>query len=351
MITGQPTSGLPDVGCGLGVEGIMSTRHNARVNPLLLSWLSARFGRPPESIETLRPEASFRSFYRIDTPTGPAVVMDAPPAKEDAARFVRLARLMSSHGIPVPIIYQADVSQGFVLMEDLGSTHLIDCYRQNQAADVLHLAVDILQVLQCLPSAELPPYTEDRLNDELTIFSEWFVDKALQTAMPDFWQEFSVELAKTVADQPVVAVHRDYHCKNLLVRDGRLGIVDFQDALAGPALYDLASLLRDCYWVFDESTVQSMLARYLSATTLHFENPLDLLNCTALQRQLKAIGIFARLCLRDGKPSHLDYIDGVLGQSIGLATSCRPNDMISVWLIELRNRWSSCYRRLREAQA
>lgn len=319
-----------------------------RVNPELSAWLATLLGQPPDAVETLRPEASFRSFFRVTTSKGTVVAMDAPPDKEDAARFVRLARLMSSHGIPVPAILAADESRGFVLMEDLGRIHLIDLYRQGNIHDALAIAVDTLLVLQQLPARELPPYTRERLDDELAIFTTWFVQDAMVAPRPAEWAEFSEDLVASVADQPVTAIHRDWHCKNLLVRDGRLGIVDFQDALAGPALYDLASLLRDCYWVFDEATVRSMLDRYLEASPLRFDNPLYLLNRTALQRQLKAIGIFARLRLRDGKTSHLDYIDGVLAQSARLARSSFPQLSIADWLESLRQRWPDCHRRMLE---
>lgn len=318
------------------------------MNPELYDWLAEFLGAPPGSVETLRPEASFRAFFRVTTATGTAVAMDAPPDKEDAARFVRLARLMSSYAIPVPAILHADERRGFVLMEDLGSTHLIDCYRRGDTTSVLGLAVDNLLLLQRLPAGELPPYTPERLRDELTIFTTWFVEGAMITRPPAQWPGFAGELVVSVAAQPVTAIHRDWHCKNLLVRDGRLGIVDFQDALAGPALYDLASLLRDCYWVFDEATVRAMLDRYLQATSLRFDQPLDLLNRTALQRQLKAIGIFARLCLRDGKTSHLDYVDGVLAQSSRLADTCFPGLPIAGWLDGLRRRWPEHHRQMLE---
>lgn len=315
------------------------------MNTELQEWASGLLPAPLAKIETLRPEASFRAFFRLILADGTSTIaMHAPPDREDAARFVRYALLLRAHAVPVPAIRAKDEQRGFVLMEDLGATHFIDVYRAGNAEAALDIGIDMLPVLQNLPADTFPTYTAERLTDELGIFSTWFVQNTLNEPVHDAWLSFAAALVSAVTDQPFAAVHRDYHCKNLLLNDGRLGIVDFQDALTGPALYDLASLLRDCYWSFDEPLIERKLARYLAASPLRFENPLQLLNLTALQRQLKAIGIFSRLKLRDGKPSHIDYIDSVLAQSVQLAAgwteSGNIGSEIAAWLQDLATRWS-----------
>jgi len=226
---------------------------------------------------------------------------------------------------------------GFVLMEDLGRRHFVDAYLEGASLPALTRAVDMLQVLQRIPPSSFPPYTADRLQDELAIFTTWLVEGVLDSSPPPEWPVFATRLVRTIASQPVAAVHRDYHCKNLLLRpDGTLGIVDFQDALAGPALYDLASLLRDCYWRFDEATIRTQLDRYLAASPLRFEDPWTLFNLTALQRQLKAIGIFARLRIRDDKRSHLCHIGPVLEHATFLARMWPEGRPIAAWLHALK---------------
>jgi aminoglycoside/choline kinase family phosphotransferase len=277
--------------------------------------------------------------------------MDAPPGREDAARFIRLARLMKNHGLPVPTVHAADEARGFVLMEDLGHHHLIDFYRNGRIEPLLSSAVDLLHRLQTLPPHELPPYTAERLHDELGIFTTWFVEKTLSATVHGEWESFSAALIRSITSQPTVAVHRDWHCKNLMVRHGDIGIVDFQDALAGPALYDLASLLHDCYQEFDTSIINRQLNRFLERCPFRFDNALDLLNRTALQRQLKAIGIFVRLKLRDGKGSHLGYVEGVLARSAALAAASFPGLAIGGWLASLRQQWPAHCQRLIEGAA
>jgi len=330
------------------VASLSCRRHNADVKPELLAWLELTLGRAPDSIETLRPEASFRSFWRIGTSAGTRVVMDAPPDREDAPRFIRLARAMKQHGIPVPVVYAADESRGFVLMEDLGQRHLIDCYRDGQVEPALSSSVELLHTLQTLPPDLLPPYTTERFHDETTIFTSWFVEKTMSTRVHAQWALFAKSLIDSIASQPTVAVHRDWHCKNLMVRDGNIGIVDFQDALAGPALYDLASLLHDCYWEFDQQTINNRLEQYLQRSSFRFNDAFELLNRTALQRQLKAIGIFVRLKIRDGKTSHLDYVEGVLARSAALAAASFPELDIGEWLHSLGRDWPHARQRLLE---
>ena len=117
-------------------------------------------------------------------------------------------------------------------------------------------------------------------------------------------------------EQPQVCVHRDYHCRNLLFNQGQIGVVDFQDALVGPGLYDIASLLRDCYYQHAEQTIDYWLDYFLSRSPLFNTNDFaatkSAFDHTAIQRQIKAVGIFARLHLRDAKSSHLRWITPVV---------------------------------------
>lgn len=276
--------------------------------------------------QALAVEASHRRFYRLHWRRGAAsdslVVMDSPPERENNDQFVALARLFGRHGIGVPALIAEDRERGWFLMSDLGSTHFADVYPQRGPAPVMPLALDALHHLQGIDDPLVPPYTRARFADELAIYLTWFVETLLeQRAAPALDDVFAELLAATDA-QPRCCVHRDFHSRNLLVTDqGTLGVVDFQDALVGPATYDLASLLRDCYYRMAEPEVARWREVYLQGTALdvdrtRFAADLDL---TALQRQLKAVGIFARLHLRDGRDSHLAHIVPVLRRVAELA--------------------------------
>ncbi len=282
--------------------------------------------------QALAVEASHRRFYRIrwqgaDGGQRALVVMTSPPGKENNDQFLLMAELLGNHGIRAPAVLAAERARGWFVMTDLGDVHLADVYQRAGPGTILPQALATLHQLQSVSDPRIPPYTEGRLRDELGIYSEWLLGALLQQTPPAALGDVFEILLEASQAQPRCCVHRDYHCRNLLVGDsGAVGVVDFQDALMGSATYDLASLLRDCYYRFPESEVGRWRDAYLAETALpvardRFARDLDL---TALQRQLKAVGIFSRLHLRDGRASHLPHIVPVL-ERIGALAAGYPD--------------------------
>ncbi len=294
------------------------------------SWARARLaelGMAPAvdavRFDALPVEASHRRFHRLQVEGATSfVVMQSPPTLENNAQFVTLATVFAGHGIGVPRLLAADAPAGLYLMTDLGTRHFEDVYRDPGAETVLPGAIDTLLRLQAVRDGRIPPYTRQRFAEELAIYREWFLQALLNMAAPESLLEAFEILVEATQAQPRCCVHRDFHCRNLLLTaEGYVGVVDFQDALMGPATYDLASLLRDCYHTFPETEVARWREHYLERTPLpverdRFARDLDL---TALQRQLKAVGIFARLSLRDERDSHLQHIVPVLTRIRDLA--------------------------------
>jgi hypothetical protein len=287
-------------------------------------------------------EASHRRFYRAATPGGlprSFILMTSPPALEQNAQFLRLARLFRARGVGVPEVYAVDETEGWFLLEDLGTRHLADVYPTADREHALAGALEALLELQSIDDPAIPPYTTARFTDELGIFTQWFVE-GLVGESPDraVCDEAFGLLIENVQVQPQCCVHRDWHCRNLLLRpDGGIGVVDFQDALTGPAAYDLASLLRDCYHVFDEAEIDRWRNAYVARSPLAidaaaFARQLDL---TAVQRQLKAVGIFARLQLRDGKSTHLRWTLPVLARLVTVSARYADLAPLARWLTTL----------------
>ena len=292
----------------------------------------------PTKVVPLIVEASHRHFYRVSRDAASFVVMDSPPDKEQNDQFRIVQMVFVRHGVPVPQILAED-ERGYFLLTDLGDKHFEDLYAVGEAERCLQIAIDQLINIQNVEDPSIPVYTDTRLRDELGIFSEWFVEGLLQAATPDdFSTNVGDVLVANALDQPQCCIHRDYHCRNLLLTDdGRLGIVDFQDALIGPATYDLASLLWDCYYRFDVPTVrrwQDYFAAHcrFDIATENFARSVDLM---ALQRQLKAVGIFARLHLRDGKSTHLGYIPPVFDTMRAIADDYPETAALARWLTRL----------------
>lgn len=292
------------------------------------------------AVTTLRAEASFRAFYRLQPDAEASVVlMVSPPEREQNKQFERLAEVFGAAGIPVPRTLAADREAGWYLLTDLGSRELADAYGTSAERAGIEAALTTLIDIQAVRDDAIPPYATARFADELQIFSDWFANGLLGRALPAAIGPVFDHLVARMPGQPQCCVHRDYHCRNLLFdpASGQLGVVDFQDALIGPAAYDLASLLHDCYHRFSEADVAHWRDWYLARTPLPLEPETfaEDLTLTAVQRQLKAVGIFARLKLRDGRATHLDHIPPVLESLVALTAPLPALAPLAAWLTEL----------------
>lgn len=290
----------------------------------LAQWLD-HIGLVVDSIRPASSDASFRRYFRVHHQSGCDVAMDAPPDKETTEPFVRIAGLLREAGIHVPAIHQQNRELGFLLLEDLGSTSVLEVLQAGEDVDgVYRAALDSLWRLQSnvdIRSCGLPLYDRPLLQRELGIFHEWFLEKLLGVVLPEGMRlQIDELLIDSALQQPQVCVHRDYHSRNLMWLAGQApGVIDFQDAVVGPVTYDLVSLLRDCYIGWPRSQVlqwcQSYYQRLFDAGMVEvsfdrFQRWFDLMG---LQRHLKAIGIFARLHLRDDKSGYLADIPRTMG--------------------------------------
>ncbi len=290
----------------------------------LEAWLRGELGIADYSIAPASSDASFRRYFRIQFDGVSRIVMDAPPEKEDCGPFVRIARQLHAIGLHVPEILAEDLSQGFLLLSDLGSIPYLDVLNDDSVERLYGDALEALTRLQARGPRELPAYDRELLMTEMGLFRDWYLGEHLGLALSDEEREalegaFTL-LADIALEQPRVAVHRDYHSRNLMLCERNPGIIDFQDAVFGPITYDPVSLLRDCYiawprervegWALgyrDRAVEQGIIDHVDDATFLRW---FDLMG---VQRHLKATGIFARLNHRDGKPGYLNDIPRTLG--------------------------------------
>jgi len=282
----------------------------------LNEWLTAVLPYGEFKLEVASSDASFRRYFRVYQHEVSRIVMDAPPEHEDIDSFVAIAEFLSGFDIHVPRIFARNMEQGFLLISDLGNTSYLSALNADSADPLYQAAIDEIIKMQLTPSDDLslPAYDEDKLRIEMNLFPDWFLEKHLSlSAPPDLATVFDLLIANAVS-QPQYFVHRDYHSRNLMLGpDNEVGVIDFQDAVTGPATYDLVSLLRDCYiewpqarldnWLdyyFQQARAKQLLAGVDKAAFIRW---FDLMG---LQRHLKVLGIFCRLNYRDGKAGYMN---------------------------------------------
>jgi aminoglycoside/choline kinase family phosphotransferase len=264
--------------------------------------------------------------------------MDAPPPQENCKPFVDIAFLLAKSGINVPKIYAEDLERGFLLLNDLGNKTYLDVIDSENADDLFEDALQALLAFQQLPMvAPLPSYDVALLRRELELFPEWYVKRELgiefDSAQQILWQNITELLIDSALAQPKVLVHRDYMPRNLMLSEPNPGVLDFQDAVYGPVTYDVTCLFKDAFLSWPEERVRGWLQAYWQQAgdlgipvQPDFEDFLRASDLMGVQRHLKVIGIFARICHRDGKPRYLGdvprffaYIDAVIARRPELA--------------------------------
>jgi aminoglycoside/choline kinase family phosphotransferase len=310
-------------------------------------------------IRALAGDASTRRYFRVFSKGRQAMLMDQPQHAEtppapalatpeerrklgynavarlagaDCARFVAIAGYLRERGLSAPHIHAADCAAGFVLMEDFGERLYADVLENAGGERALYAAaVEALAVLHARPApAEISPhiplyaYDETAMLAEIGLLTEWYFPLVLgRTPTVDETAEHRAlwQALLSGGNAPAVVVHRDYHAQNLLwlaERGGvaRVGMIDFQDAVAGPAAYDLVSLIEDARREVPPELAHETILHYIS-TMQRLGTPTDedelrrALAIMAAQRNAKIAGIFARLRLRDGKARYLDYLPRV----------------------------------------
>ncbi|EJN24154.1 aminoglycoside phosphotransferase family protein [Pseudomonas sp. GM80] len=293
---------------------------------------------PPATLTAASSDASFRRYFRWEGAGRSFVVMDAPPPQENCKPFVDIAFLLAKSGINVPKIYAEDLERGFLLLNDLGNKTYLDVIDGENADALFDDAMKALLAFQQLPMvAPLPSYDVALLRRELELFPEWYVKRELgvefNSTQQQQWQQISDLLIDSALAQPKVLVHRDYMPRNLMLSEPNPGVLDFQDAVYGPVTYDVTCLFKDAFLSWPEERVRGWLENYWQqASALNipvqpdFEDFLRASDLMGVQRHLKVIGIFARICHRDGKPRYLadvprffSYIEAVIARRPELA--------------------------------
>ncbi|EEZ79665.1 MAG: phosphotransferase [Candidatus Thioglobus sp.] len=290
----------------------------------LKAWLETFFDDADFVISKASDDASFRRYFRIERSNTTFIAMDAPPTKEDSAPFVQIATLLRNNKIHAPKIIEADLTQGFLLIEDLGSTTFLQALNHTFNLDLYKSAIDELIKIQAInpKNQDLKQYDDKLLNTEMQLLIDWYLDKNLNKNQQAQLHHIFKLLTDNALNSPQVFVHRDYHARNLMLSPANtLAVIDFQDAVIGSYTYDLCSLLKDAYFELKSTDIQTLLAYFYKQANIQinfkeFEKEFDLMG---LQRHLKILGIFKRLSIRDGKHQYLEDIPLVKKYALQIA--------------------------------
>lgn len=327
---------------------------NASVTPrrALMEAFVAAAGWQGAELKPLAGDASFRRYERVFWQGKQAVLMDAPPEKEDIAPFVKVGKYLEELGFSAPHIIAEDRENGFLLLEDLGDDSYTRILQQADAAMETQLYAEAVAVLAELHkqnrkqavALDVPAYDMDALMREIALFSDWYLPAIMgnTTAAAERAADFKALWQDILKHNPLkndVAVLRDYHADNLLwlpAREGlkRVGLLDFQDALIGHAAYDVVSLLEDARRDVRPETTQAALKHYIALSGCDTEEFMAAYALLGAQRNAKIIGIFVRLGVRDGKTHYTRYLPRVWGHFM--------QDLQHPALAELR-RWVEQY--------
>jgi aminoglycoside/choline kinase family phosphotransferase len=284
----------------------------------LTAWVAGALKMPAPVLAPASTDASFRRYFRTSAGSRSYIIMDAPPPQEDCRPFVRIAGLLQDAGVHVPKVLAEDLARGFLLLEDLGTQTYLDVFKVS-TAEADRLFEDALAALVLWQKASRPGVLThfDRvlLQRDLMLYPDWYVTKHLKLELSALEMVTLRDAFKLLEDsalaQPQVYVHRDYMPRNLMLSEPNPGVLDFQDAVYGPLTYDVASLFKDAFFSWPEEQVTAWRRRYreraLQASLpvpelAEFERACDWMG---MQRHLKVMGVFARICYRDAKPEYV----------------------------------------------
>ena len=279
-------------------------------------WALKSLSLTDTSTKAIVADASFRRYFRLQDDNRSWVLMDAPPAREDLTGFVDVNARLRAAGLHAPEILHRDVAAGYLLLEDLGDDLYRDLIKPETVDDVWPELFNAVEVMATLVDHQgLPDYDAGRLQEELDLLPDWYLaqhkNRPLNQQEQEIWRHLCATLIECARQQPIVFVHRDFHSCNLLkTQSNSPGIIDFQDAVAGPLCYDFISLLWDRYISWPRPQVEHWMEqmRRRLAPELESETWVRWCDWLGLQRNIKVVGIFARLFYRDSKLGYLEMI-------------------------------------------
>ncbi|MDD5373456.1 MAG: phosphotransferase [Sulfurimonas sp.] len=268
------------------------------------------------TIETALADASFRKYYRLRDGDKTALLMDSSLEPDSLKSFLDVTARLKNADVSVPKIFEQNIENGYIILEDFGTTHYLDLLSENNFKAFYTKAINSILKMQKADASALPLYDKEFLHKEMQLMQDWYIEKLLRAKLNESQKELIATtleaISAIVLEQPQgVFVHRDFHSRNIMLKsDNKIGIIDFQDAMSGAITYDLVSLLKDCYVAYDRKEIKKLALEFRDKKGLKVndETFVKWFDFMGLQRHIKVLGIFSRLYLRDGKSGYLKDI-------------------------------------------
>lgn len=261
-------------------------------------------------------DASFRKYYRLSKDDESFLLMDASLEKNSLIPFLDVTSKLHDVDVKAPKILEKNMQEGFLVLEDFGTTHYLDLLNEENFKLLYSRAIDKIVKMQQADTSNLPLYDKEFLHKEMELMQTWYFEKLLNKKFKEKEQKVITSTLEKISDvvlsQPQnVFVHRDFHSRNIMVaKDGGIGVIDYQDAMSGAVTYDLVSLLKDCYIEFEEDEIRKLALEFRDKIGLKVSDDefIKWFDFMGMQRHIKVLGIFSRLYIRDDKHSYLNDI-------------------------------------------
>ena len=266
------------------------------------------------TVELASADASFRRYFRLRHGKRTVMLMDSSLEKESLKPFLDVTDRLLHAGVKAPKILDANLKEGFLILEDFGNTHYLNVLDRSNFKALYTKAIEEIVLMQRADAKGLPPYDKAFLHREMELMCEWFLQKYLHVNLSHDEKQtvketFEIISNEVLAQPQGLLVHRDYHSRNIMIpQQGEIGVIDYQDAMNGPLTYDLVSLLKDCYIAYDTHNIEALALKFRDMKHLPVDDTTFLrwFDFTGMQRHIKVLGIFCRLHLRDAKSGYLN---------------------------------------------
>ncbi|ABB45346.1 Aminoglycoside phosphotransferase [Sulfurimonas denitrificans DSM 1251] len=268
------------------------------------------------TIESALADASFRKYYRLRNGDKTAILMDSSSEKNSLKSFIHVTTKLINADVCAPKIFEQNQEDGFLILEDFGTTHYLDILNNQNYKAFYTKAINTILKMQKADTSSLPLYDKDFLHFEMDLMQEWYLEKLLKLKIGEsqikLLKKTLDSISSVVLEQPQgVFVHRDFHSRNIMLKsDKKIGIIDYQDAMSGAVTYDLASLLKDCYVAYDRKEIKKLALEFRDKKGIKVDDEtfIKWFDFMGMQRHIKVLGVFSRLSIRDKKNGYLKNI-------------------------------------------